>query len=79
MSNNGSLTKAMINLAHDLQLDVVAEGVENYRQLSLVKQQSCDKVQGYYFSKPINYEQTVQYYIHNYLTLPPQNEKAGAN
>lgn len=49
-----ALTKAITTLAHDLQLHVIAEGVENYKQLSLVKKQSCDAVQGYYYSKPLS-------------------------
>lgn len=48
-----ALTKAITTLAHDLQLNVIAEGVENYKQLSLVKKQSCDAVQGFYYSKPL--------------------------
>jgi len=67
-TQSGSLTKAIITLAHDLNLKVIAEGVENIQQLALVKQQSCDTVQGFYFSRPLNDFQMVQYlkrYSHN--------------
>lgn len=67
-SNSSSLTKAIVSLGHDLNLKVIAEGVETNKQLSLMKQQSCDLVQGYIFSKPLNYEQTENYlntYIHS--------------
>jgi diguanylate cyclase (GGDEF)-like protein/PAS domain S-box-containing protein len=71
---SASLTKAIITLAHDFHLHVVAEGVENVQQLSLVKQQSCDTVQGFYFSKPLNDEQMIQY-----LTTNDYVRKVGAD
>lgn len=60
--SSASLTKAIIALAHDLGLRVVAEGVETRQQLALIKQQSCDVVQGFYFSRPLNSDHIVQYY-----------------
>jgi diguanylate cyclase (GGDEF)-like protein/PAS domain S-box-containing protein len=65
-SNSSSLTKAIVSLGHDLNLKVIAEGVETNKQLSLMKQQSCDLVQGYIFSKPLNYEQT-ENYLNTYI------------
>ncbi|MFE8698729.1 EAL domain-containing protein [Cytobacillus sp. FJAT-53684] len=56
-----ALTKAITTLAHDLNLKVIAEGVENFKQLSVVKQHSCDAVQGFYFSRPLSYENVVHY------------------
>lgn len=47
------IAKAVIVLAHDLNLTVIAEGVETPEQLSFLKFQDCDKAQGYLFSKPI--------------------------
>ncbi|MDO9320867.1 MAG: EAL domain-containing protein, partial [Pseudomonas sp.] len=48
--------QAMINLAHNLHLQVVAEGVESPEQLALLRQFGCDQVQGYLISKalPLN-------------------------
>ncbi|MCJ8168219.1 putative bifunctional diguanylate cyclase/phosphodiesterase [Atopomonas sediminilitoris] len=45
------LVRAMINLAHDLELPVVAEGVENAEQLALLRQFGADQVQGYLISQ----------------------------
>lgn len=45
------LVQAMINLAHNLDLQVVAEGVENVEQLQLLREFGCDQVQGYLVSK----------------------------
>ncbi|GAC1031690.1 bifunctional diguanylate cyclase/phosphodiesterase [Pseudomonas sp. No.21] len=50
---NRQLVRAMINLAHNLNLEVVAEGVETSEQLALLRQFGCDQVQGYWISKPL--------------------------
>ena len=47
------LVHAMINLAHNLELNVVAEGVETPEQLSLLRSFGCDQAQGYLISKPM--------------------------
>jgi diguanylate cyclase (GGDEF)-like protein/PAS domain S-box-containing protein len=48
-----AITGAIINLAKNLDLGVVAEGVENEQQMAFLRQHGCDDVQGYYFSKPL--------------------------
>ncbi|MBA1231302.1 bifunctional diguanylate cyclase/phosphodiesterase [Pseudomonas viridiflava] len=50
---NRKLVHAMINLAHNLSLDVVAEGVETPGQLALLRGFACDQVQGYLISRPL--------------------------
>ncbi|SHN23166.1 diguanylate cyclase (GGDEF) domain-containing protein [Pseudomonas asturiensis] len=50
---NRKLVHAMINLAHNLNLDVVAEGVETPEQLALLRGFECDQVQGYLISRPL--------------------------
>lgn len=52
-AENRQLVRAMINLAHNLHLEVVAEGVENTEQLALLRQFGCDQVQGYLISRPV--------------------------
>jgi EAL domain-containing protein (putative c-di-GMP-specific phosphodiesterase class I) len=47
------LVRAMINLAHNLDLHVVAEGVESAEQLALLRQFGCDQVQGFLISKAL--------------------------
>ncbi|RBW49419.1 diguanylate cyclase [Marinobacter sp. F3R11] len=47
------ITRAIINLAHNLGLHVIAEGVETPAQLAFLKSQGCDLVQGYLISRPV--------------------------
>ena len=47
------IVTAIIQLAHSLNMQVVAEGVEEAEQLAFLQQQGCDLVQGYYYSKPL--------------------------
>lgn len=55
-NSDGVLAKSIIAMAHGLNLRVVAEGVETAGQYSFLKENQCDIVQGYYFSKPKPYE-----------------------
>ncbi|WP_339501828.1 bifunctional diguanylate cyclase/phosphodiesterase [Pseudomonas silesiensis] len=58
---NRKLVHAMINLAHNLNLEVVAEGVETSEQLSLLRGFGCNQVQGYLISKPLPLAGLVEY------------------
>jgi EAL domain-containing protein (putative c-di-GMP-specific phosphodiesterase class I) len=58
---NRKLVHAMINLAHNLNLEVVAEGVETPEQLDLLRGFGCDQVQGYLISKPLPLAELVEY------------------
>ncbi|MCH9665195.1 MAG: EAL domain-containing protein [Gammaproteobacteria bacterium] len=51
--NNKSLVKAMIAMAHSLNMKVIAEGIETKQQLEFLMGQGCDEVQGYLISRPI--------------------------
>lgn len=50
---DAAITRAIIALAHSLELQVVAEGVETQQQLDFLKEQHCDEVQGYLISRPV--------------------------
>lgn len=52
--NDEAIVSAVIGLAKNLQLRVVAEGVEENEQLTLLAAKNCDVAQGYLYSKPIN-------------------------
>ena len=51
---NREIVRAIIVLAHNLGLKVVAEGTETEEQVSLLKQFNCEMAQGYFFSRPID-------------------------
>ncbi|MDY6783098.1 MAG: GGDEF domain-containing response regulator [Cyanobacteriota bacterium] len=51
---NQAITSAIIQMAHALNLKVVAEGVETEEELKLLRQYNCDELQGYLFSPPIS-------------------------
>ncbi|MDA1054421.1 MAG: EAL domain-containing protein [Planctomycetota bacterium] len=53
-SRAAAVAKGLINLVHQLGAQVTAEGVETERQLSFLKAQSCDRIQGYYASRPLD-------------------------
>ncbi len=55
--DHAALVQAIIQLAHNLNLTVVAEGIENSRQLSMLQMLNCDFGQGYFFSKPLTVDQ----------------------
>jgi len=48
------IAKSIIQLAHSLNITVVAEGVEHNDQLDLLRLQKCDVIQGYIYSRPLN-------------------------
>ena len=52
-SDDAAIVSTIINMARSLKLKVIAEGVETAEQLSFLKHQKCDEMQGYYFSKPM--------------------------
>lgn len=51
---DAEVVQAVITLAHNLGMDVVAEGIETEEQLTYLKQLNCEQGQGYFFSKPLN-------------------------
>ncbi|NQD95033.1 EAL domain-containing protein, partial [Pseudomonas sp. CrR25] len=50
---DAAITRAIIAMAHSLELKVVAEGVETQAQMDFLKAQHCDEIQGYLISPPI--------------------------
>ncbi len=63
------LIDVLINLAHTLNINVVAEGIENELQRSVLKQLGCNHMQGYLFSKPIAETDLYQFYNQHQLTV----------
>lgn len=55
--NQGEIVKAIINLAHNLNMEVIAEGVETRTQQELLQKLECEYGQGYYFARPLSAQQ----------------------
>ena len=51
--NSRAVTAAIIALAHSLQIEVIAEGVESEEHVQMLRQMSCDQAQGYFYSRPL--------------------------
>jgi predicted signal transduction protein with EAL and GGDEF domain len=51
--DDAAIAKAIISMAHDMQLRVIAEGVETEAQKTFLQQRHCDEMQGYLFSRPV--------------------------
>src|SRR5204863_4273007 len=51
--DDAALVMAIITLAHNLRVTVIAEGVETEDQLKFLHLLRCDQIQGYFFSKPV--------------------------
>ena len=56
-----AIVQSIVDLAHILGMEVVAEGVEAEEQETLLKEMGCDLAQGYYFSKPLSLEEVRKY------------------
>ncbi len=56
-ATNAALTHAIIQMAHSLNLKVIAEGVETREELAVLYENNCDNIQGYLFSRPVKAEE----------------------
>jgi len=54
--DNSAIVTAITALARSLNLSVLAEGVESADQVNFLRKEKCDRVQGYFFSRPLNPE-----------------------
>ena len=59
-SKIGSVIHSIIDMAHHMDMHVIAEGVETEEQISFLRRHGCDYVQGYYYSKPLPMEDFVK-------------------
>ena len=59
--NDAAIVRSTIDLAHNLGLNVVAEGVEDQVALDLLKEMNCDAMQGYFTSRPLPAEKVSEF------------------
>jgi diguanylate cyclase (GGDEF)-like protein len=70
-SDDAAIVSAIIALAKNLNLRVVAEGVENREQLAFLKEKGCELCQGYLFSKPLPVADFSQRLGHHHHPIEP--------
>lgn len=81
-SDDAAIAAATIALAHKLGKEVIAEGVETEAQLSFLRDQQCDIIQGYFFSRPLPAKETSLFIRHNHIergSCTPSEQDDGRN
>ncbi|NJO36334.1 MAG: EAL domain-containing protein [Rhizobiales bacterium] len=76
-SSNRAIVQSLIAMAHDLDLKVVAEGVENVSQLHYLRTRACDIVQGFLISRPVP-ASAIGWELFSDNLLPRTSSEAGA-
>lgn len=64
-NDDGTIAKVIIDLAKNLNMEVIAEGVESEAQLQFLKNNECSQVQGYFYSKPVS-EAELMGFLYNF-------------
>jgi predicted signal transduction protein with EAL and GGDEF domain len=73
--DDAAITSTIITMAHSLDLNVIAEGVETPEQLAFLRSQRCDEIQGHWLSKPLPAEDCLRF-IAAYSELARAGEPA---
>ena len=73
--NDAAIVDSIIALAHNLKMNVIAEGVETGEQLNYLREHGCDEMQGYFFSRPLPAADFEQLLLA--CTSLPEKEAAG--
>jgi len=68
---NTSIVNTIISLAHSLDLEVIAEGVETFQQARLLRLLKCDKGQGFLFSRPVPADEVQKLFETHFKTSEP--------
>ncbi|BBH21531.1 hypothetical protein Back11_28760 [Paenibacillus baekrokdamisoli] len=59
-AGDAAIVAAIISMGHNLNLQVIAEGVENEAQMQFLKKHHCDEIQGYFWSPPVRGQQIAE-------------------
>ena len=63
--SEGEIVSAIIPMGHALGCKLIAEGVEEQRQVELLSQKGCDFVQGFIWGKPMSFDKAMETVLHN--------------
>lgn len=69
------IIKAILSMAANLNLEVIAEGVETPEQLKFLNKNLCNEIQGYYFSKPLTSEDAMEFFKKNQIDHQKKSAK----
>lgn len=75
-ADDAAITAAIIGMAKNLNLRVIAEGVENEAQSSFLRAHQCDEIQGYYFSRPLSANRVAEMLRGNKIEFAPSPRRA---
>ncbi|MEO5858162.1 MAG: EAL domain-containing protein [Pyrinomonadaceae bacterium] len=67
-----AMAHAIVSMSHTLKLSTVAEGIETVEQAKTLRELGCDRGQGFYFAKPLTFDEAVRY-----LERSRESERAG--
>ncbi|AOE83124.1 diguanylate cyclase [Pseudomonas sp. TCU-HL1] len=67
--HDAAITQGIISMAHLLRIKVIAEGVETESQYAFLNKSRCDEYQGYYFARPMPFEQ-LEAFLREHQTRP---------
>jgi diguanylate cyclase (GGDEF)-like protein/PAS domain S-box-containing protein len=73
-SSDVAIARAIVALGRNLNMEVLAEGVETQAQSDFLAETGCDIIQGYFYGKPMPAEQLLQKIQSGQLTLPGKND-----
>jgi EAL domain-containing protein (putative c-di-GMP-specific phosphodiesterase class I) len=62
------LVKSIVGLGKNMKMSIIAEGVETVEEARLLQDMGCDKVQGYYFAKPMPEKDVIEF-LRNYQPM----------
>ena len=77
--DNLAIVRAIISLAKNLGFGVIAEGVETQEQARLLQEMACEMLQGYYFSRPVSFDEITALLPRRWVLEPADSASCGLN